>query len=209
MPAQWQMTVRQFLQCRQYSDRMAKCKEMMETSSDGIVNSLDQLAMQLGRNVQQRKQDCRHMYLGWVAAQARLPAMGQQCKDTRPKIRNKHSEKWNGAASLPIPAVSCRKIGGPIVGIYKSRTVTWLWNLGLRPRRYINRIFVQRMNNSLDTSSLDKMASCSDMITSRSKMMASTNRKQQACHCWMRIDTIFEKMASTELLRRCQVAIKW
>ncbi len=41
----------------------------------------------------------------------------------------------------------CRKLCGPILGIYKSLTDTWMWKLGLRPhnyqkKEYINGIFV-------------------------------------------------------------------
>ncbi len=73
-------------------------------------------------------------------------------KDTIPKIQNKYSRKWNWAASFPIPTFiflraiyvfpgavclfCCRKIGGPIVGIYKSLTETWMRKLGLRPRSF-------------------------------------------------------------------------
>ncbi len=57
------------------------------------------------------------------------------CKGTIPKIRNKHSQKWNCTVSVPIPTfmfLFCsRKIGGPIVGKYKSLTETWMWKLGL------------------------------------------------------------------------------
>ncbi len=69
------------------------------------------------------------------------------CKDTIPQIRNKYSQKRNCAASVPIPTFMsiylfpwsfclfcCRKTGGPIVGIYRSFTGTWMWKLGLRPR---------------------------------------------------------------------------
>ncbi len=66
------------------------------------------------------------------------------------QIWNKYSQKWNCAASVPVPKFMflwaiyifpwsvclfcCRKIGGPIVGIYKSLTETMMWKLGLRPR---------------------------------------------------------------------------
>ncbi len=66
-----------------------------------------------------------------------------------PKIWNIYSQKWSCPASLQIskfmylwliyivPRSVCllcyRRIGGPIVVIYKSLTDTWLWKLGLRP----------------------------------------------------------------------------
>ncbi len=71
-------------------------------------------------------------------------------------------QKWNCAASVPIPTFMflwaiyifprsvclfcCSKIGGPIVGTYKSLTEIWLWKLGLLVAQclfweYINRIF--------------------------------------------------------------------
>ncbi len=66
-----------------------------------------------------------------------------------PKIRSKYSQKWNCAASFPIPAfmfrwaiyiilrsvcLFCwRKIGVLIVVVYKSLTETWMWKLGQRP----------------------------------------------------------------------------
>ncbi len=67
-----------------------------------------------------------------------------------------YSQKWNCAASLfpkqslPIPTLTylweiyifpgsvclfcCSQICGPILGIYKLLTDTWMWKLGLRPR---------------------------------------------------------------------------
>ncbi len=49
-------------------------------------------------------------------------------KDTKPNIRNKYSQKWNFAATFPVPIfmylflvclICCSKIGGLILGIYK------------------------------------------------------------------------------------------
>ncbi len=39
---------------------------------------------------------------------------------------------------VPIYLFCFRKIGGPIVGIYKSLTDTWIWKLGLRPRSFFS-----------------------------------------------------------------------
>jgi hypothetical protein len=40
--------------------------------------------------------------------------------------------------SASVRLFCCSKIGGPIVGIYKSLTETWMWKLGTSPRSFIS-----------------------------------------------------------------------
>ncbi len=79
-----------------------------------------------------------------------LFSLSLHCQDTIPKIWDRYSLKRNCAASVLVPTFMClwanyifppsvclfccSKIGGPIVGIYKSLTDTWMWKLWLRPR---------------------------------------------------------------------------
>jgi hypothetical protein len=70
---------------------------------------------------------------------------------TGKKFRLMYSRKRKCVASVPISTFmclwaiyifphpstyifSCSRIGRPIVGIYKSLTDSWIWELGLRPR---------------------------------------------------------------------------
>ncbi len=69
-----------------------------------------------------------------------LTVTGMHCKDTMRKIRKKYSQKRNCAATVTIPTFMflwafyifprsvclfcCRKIGGPMVRIYRSLTDT-------------------------------------------------------------------------------------
>jgi hypothetical protein len=73
---------------------------------------------------------------------------------TAKKIRFMYSQERNCTASVPtstfmflwaiyshdwlVLLFSCSRIGGPIEGIYKSLTETWMWELGLRPRSFIS-----------------------------------------------------------------------
>jgi hypothetical protein len=72
------------------------------------------------------------------------------CKDSIPKIRNTYFQKRNCSATVPVSTFMClwaiyifprsiclfccRKICGPILGIYNSLTDTRMWKLRLRPR---------------------------------------------------------------------------
>ncbi len=40
------------------------------------------------------------------------------------------------------PPILCSKVGGPIVGIFKSLSEAWMWKFGTRPRSFISGIFV-------------------------------------------------------------------
>ncbi len=64
-----------------------------------------------------------------------VAAAPSHCKDTVPKIGEKYFQKGNCAASFPISTfiylwavclLSSSKIGGPILGIYKSLTDVWI-----------------------------------------------------------------------------------
>ncbi len=78
------------------------------------------------------------------------------------KIRVMYSQKWNCAASLPIFTFMYLwanyifpRIGGPIVGIYKSLTETQMWKLGTKPRNFISgniciEFSVQCLRNGLE-----------------------------------------------------------
>jgi hypothetical protein len=72
---------------------------------------------------------------------------GTHCREPIPKIRNKYSHKRNCSRSFHIlvsvsdfyiPTIDLpillQEICGPILGIYKSLTDKWMWQLGLRPR---------------------------------------------------------------------------
>ncbi len=81
-------------------------------------------------------------------------SIGKTCtlQDTVPKIWNRYSQKWNCTASFPIPALmyciwegfiyshhgSAYFSSGPIVGIYKSLTDTWMLKLAPRPHSFIS-----------------------------------------------------------------------
>jgi hypothetical protein len=75
------------------------------------------------------------------------------CKDTIPKIRNKYSQKRHCAALVLISTFMClwaiyifpwsaclfcwRKICGPILGLYKSLTDTWMWKLETETAQFL------------------------------------------------------------------------
>ncbi len=82
------------------------------------------------------------------SSRSRNVTLGLHCKDSIPKIRNKYSQKWNCAASVPIPTFMflwviytfprlvclfcCRQIGGPIVRgniqiAHKHECGNWDW----------------------------------------------------------------------------------
>ncbi len=84
----------------------------------------------------------------WLTALDTLTLL--HCMAQYRKFWNKYSRKRNCATSVPISIFlclwttfmfpgsvclfCCRKICGPILGIYKSLTDTWMWKLVLRPR---------------------------------------------------------------------------
>ncbi len=92
--------------------------------------------------------------LSYLLFSAKSPSVCREsyCEVTVPKIRNKHSQKWNCEASFPIRKFMylwavctflrsihlfrCSKIRGPMMEIYKSLTDTWMWKLGTRPRNF-------------------------------------------------------------------------
>ncbi len=94
--------------------------------------------------------DLIHTRLDLIHIRLDLIYTWPHCKDKMPKIWNNYSQKKTIAVRVPIstfmlwanymyiPTMGLpfllEEVCGPMLGIYKSLTDTWMWKLGLRPR---------------------------------------------------------------------------
>jgi hypothetical protein len=117
-----------------------------------LINKKQNYLFSKGEDLEQcliKEQSREMVYLEFYFISFSASWVSTHCKDAIPKIRYIHFQERNCAATVPIPRFMvlcaiyifpwlvcifcCRKIGGPIMGIYKSLTDIWMWKLGLRP----------------------------------------------------------------------------